>query len=160
MKTLNEHYKLNVDCLKKINQENFNDVCTFIEEKFGPMYQDNKYQLKNILIQNRPQIIYIIKEDLICICLSKISEKAPENYYFELAHECVHLLSPHKDDRFYNKTSNFYGTTVLEEGLASYSSLEYLKYKKVKNKTYEKTLNNFKKHKNYYSAYMLVLELF
>ena len=85
------------------------------EERFGP--RDNSYTILGIeFVADGPRIWYPGNCRHIAIQLSLESLHDEVCACYELAHETIHLLSPTGTDQ----------TTVLEEGLATYYSRQYL----------------------------------
>lgn len=103
---------------RRLSKDSFNrqdllTVSTFmvedIERLIGPRLQDKAYEFTGIYFaSSHPQMEYTQKgrRHLTKIRLASGSSKDPGSALWQLAHECVHLITP------------FGGSTVLEEGVA------------------------------------------
>jgi hypothetical protein len=92
------------------------DMLTHAEEMFGE--RDKEYTILGIeYCDSGPRIWYPKSKKNIVIQLTPDALHSEDLAYYQLAHECIHLLSP----------SGAANANVLEEGIAVYFSWWYLK---------------------------------
>jgi hypothetical protein len=85
------------------------------EQRFGP--RDMSYTILGVeFYVNGPAIWYPGARRHIVIQLSRSCETDPIRAYYQMAHECIHLLSPTGGNQ----------TNVLEEGLATLFAHQYI----------------------------------
>lgn len=97
----------------------FKDIINDLVSKVGFFNEDYIFAGVEYTNETFPYITLISKTEHVHIMLTKESATDEYNYLFELSHECVHLISP----------SNEIKGTYLEEGLATYNSLKWMKKK-------------------------------
>lgn len=92
------------------------DMLHLVEKRYGP--RDQSYTILGIEFSDEgPQIWYPQNCGMIVIQLSiSCLTNLPQAYY-QMAHECIHLLSP----------SGGRNTNILEEGLATYFARSYVR---------------------------------
>lgn len=94
------------------------DMLSLAESKYGP--RDRSYTIVGIEFdKNGPNIWYPGDRNHICIKLTESCLNNMAGACYQLAHECIHLLSP----------SGRNATNILEEGLATHFSRTYVKDK-------------------------------
>ena len=96
-------------------------ILRFVETRYGP--RDRNWTLLGVEFTSRdsPQVWYPTFDgigDSVIVQLTRSASTDETRALFQLSHEVVHLLSPAGPGA---------QASVLEEGLATYNSLEYLK---------------------------------
>lgn len=154
--TMETHYKIpsTLDSrIKMFDASKFLKILQFIELQTGAMVQSNKTHFLNAIYITSdsfaPCITYpqttLHNLDAIDIYLFENVLPFPKNkefFYFQLVHECVHLLSPGINNQY--SLLNNHGASVLEEGLAAKISIDYLNRNNMKSITYS---DNYRKAK-------------
>lgn len=97
----------------------FEDIINDLVSKVGFFNEDYIFAGVEYSNEKFPYVTLISETGHVHIMLTKKSLNEEYNYLFELSHECVHLISP----------SNKIKGTYLEEGLATYNSLKWMKRK-------------------------------
>jgi hypothetical protein len=93
----------------------FGEMMTIAQRLFGP--RDMSYSFLGFeFIPDHGRVRFVTEKSLV-IQLGFRAMVDPVEAYFELAHECIHLLSPHPYEHI----------TILEEGMASVFSLIYMR---------------------------------
>lgn len=95
-------------------------ILRFVEKRYGPRDRDWTLLGVEFTVRETPQVWYPTFDgigDTIIIQLSRSAATNERQALFQLAHEVVHLLSPAGPGA---------RASVLEEGLATHASLEYL----------------------------------
>lgn len=97
----------------------FKDVINDLVKTVGFFNDDYIFAGVEYSDENFPYVTLISETGHVHIMLTKKTINDEHNYLFELSHECVHLISP----------SSEINGTYLEEGLATYNSLKWMKKK-------------------------------
>ncbi|OJV54213.1 MAG: hypothetical protein BGO31_12735 [Bacteroidetes bacterium 43-16] len=120
------------------------DSLKFAEEKFGPRYGNYEYGGHDFWTHN-PCLNYPTG-GVVTILLNNCARDSAKELVMQVSHESCHLL--------YATGKN--GTNVLEEGLSTYSSIEYFKKYFIDD---DYAIITTRAHENYHEAYILVEEL-